>query len=152
MQTTYVRGRGNTIMPLAGAHLYKTFQVAAPIQTHFRKATCEEVGCLAHHYGWQTTVDESTDQGPAQAYYIRNQSGRRFKEEKTEAGLTCFTFEPGQTCFDSDQHVTSLERPYLFVVRDGDWRGNPRHTRPYRHANGDDWCDNFANHLDRLPR
>ena len=33
-----------------------------------------------------------------------------------------FTFEAGQQCF-TQHHVP--DRPQFFVVRDGDWRGNP---------------------------
>lgn len=147
----YVRGRGNTILPVGGAHLYKTWQVAAPRATHFRRATCEEVGCLNHHHGWKTVVDETTDLGQRQAHYIRRESRRRYVEERTPAG-TVFTFEAGQVCFNAGQHVVSLERPFLYVVRDGDWRGNPRGTPARRHANPHDWADECAEHMDRLDR
>lgn len=92
-------------------------------------------------------MDESTDLGQQQAHYVRSVSGRHYREDRTPAGLTEFTFEAGQTCFG--EHKTRLDKPELFVVRGGDWRGNPRHER-HVHANADDWVDDFATHQDKL--
>lgn len=128
---------------------YKTYEIAAPRSTHFRAATCAEADCRYHVNGWQTAVDESTDLGKQQAYYIRNQSGRRYSEDRNlTPGLTLFTFEPGQTCFAADRHVVPLDRPALFLVRGGDWRGNPTGELVRRSA--DDWVDDFATHQDKL--
>lgn len=122
----------------------KTYEVAAPLKTHYRPATCAEVECGSHTRGWQSFIDESTALGQKQAYYIRKQSGRRFTEERLETGITSFTFVPGQTCFGA--HQVALDKPRIFLVRDGDYRGNPRGTRPRVHANGLDWVDDFATH------
>ena len=138
------------VPPAMPASAYKTFQVSSPVSTHFRPASCEEAGCLAHAHGWATMCDESSDQGQRQAYYIRKQSGRLFVEARTELGITRFTFEAGQRCFASDDHRVPLERPELYIVREGDWRGNPRGIEPRFHARPADWVDEFANHQDRL--
>lgn len=128
----------------------QTFQVLAPKATHFRQATCAEIDCPHYLHGWRTTIDESTELGQQQAWYVRNQSGRRFTEDRDQApGLTTFTFEAGQRCFG--QHQVRLDKPELFIVRDGDWRGNPSGRRR-QHANADDWVDDFANHQDKLAR
>ncbi|WP_225840314.1 hypothetical protein [Streptomyces sp. NK08204] len=63
---------------------------------------------------------------------------------KTDAGLTVFRFESGQRCFA--EHYT---RPEIYLVRDGDWRGNPtgrrrQHTRPA------DWVEDMAENQGRL--
>jgi hypothetical protein len=121
----------------------KTYEIKAPVTTHFRIGTCAEAQCRAHVNGWRTAVDESTDLGRGQAHYIRHSSGRKYVESRTEDGLTAFEFEAGQTCFR--QHQVRIERPELFVVREGDWRGNPRGF-VRRHNNADDWVDDFANH------
>jgi hypothetical protein len=135
--------------PKLPAAEYKTYSIVSPLSTHFRRGTCEEAGCLAHRHGWQTAVDESTDMGQRQAHYIRKVAGRRFTERRTELGLTAFTFEAGQRCFA--EHQVSLERPELYLVRGGDWRGNPRNeTR--RHSGPDSWVDDFATHQDKLAR
>ncbi len=140
--------QGMRIVPEAPAAVYETYQIAAPTSTHWRDATCEEVECHGHLFGWRTTVDEMTDLGQAQAYYIRHDRTRRHVEERMPDGLTRFTFEHGQTCFEP--HKTRLERDELFVVRGGDWRGNPTGQQPYLHRRAEDWVDAFANNQDRM--
>jgi hypothetical protein len=44
-----------------------------------------------------------------------------------------------------------LERPELYVVRGGDWRGNPR-GEVRRHSGPDSWVNDFAEHQDRIAR
>jgi hypothetical protein len=118
---------------------YKTYDLSAPLATHFRKATCQEVECRAYAHGWVTNVDTSTPLGAKQANYIRLHSGRQFKASQL-GGLVAFTFPAEQQCFA--QHRVPLERTPLLVVRGGDWRANlgliRRHTRPA------DWVDDFA--------
>ncbi len=133
------------IQPKMPAHAYTTYQIAAPVSTHFRAGTCDEAGCLAHRHGWATTVDESTTLGQGQAHYVRKESGRRFVESRT-GGLTTFTFEAGQKCFAT--HQVPLERPELYIVRGGDWRGNPR-GEVTRHR-PDTWVEAFAEHQDQI--
>lgn len=124
----------------------KTYQIVAPIASHFRPATCAEVDCVHYLEGWASPINESTELGKTQAWYIRNQSGRRYREDRGQApGITLFVFEPGQQCFNSASHRMKLDRPSLYVVRGGDWRGNPTgQTR--MHVNADDWVDDFMNH------
>jgi len=63
-----------------------------------------------------------------------------------EDGLCVFTFYPGQQCF-TQHHVS--DRPQMFVVRDGDHRGNP--TRRQRiHSQGKFWVEDFAEHQAKL--
>ena len=125
----------------------KTYAIHAPLSTHWRTASCEEVGCLAHHNGWVTKVDEATELGQRQAGFIRYRAGRPFTEIR-EAGITVFTFPAGVECFT--QHKTRRARPSLFVVRRGDWRGHfgtqTVHTSP------ENWVSDFAGHQDRLAR
>lgn len=124
----------------------QTYTVAAPFSTHFRKGTCEEVGCPAHELGWRTVVDETTDLGQRQAHYIRAVAGRHFTEERDPAG-TAFTFPAGQECFAN--HQVTLDRPELYVVRNGDARGNPDGT--YReHTRPEFWVEEFAETLDNV--
>jgi hypothetical protein len=139
----------------------KTYQVAAPRSTHTRPATCAEVDCGHWRHGWATRVDERTDLGMAQAAYIRaecvsastpaspaGRARRRYVETRTPEGLTEFAFPGGQQCFAED-HRVPLERPELFIVRGGDWRGNP--TGQHRqHKRPDDWVEDFAEHQQRI--
>lgn len=107
-------------------------------------AACEQVECEAWRNGWQSAFDEATELGKQQAAYVRQRSGRTFRELKTAAGLTVFRFEPGQRCFR--EHQT---RPQIFAVRDGDYRGNPtgRHRTHQRPA---DWVEDFGENQLRL--
>lgn len=132
--------------PLLPVQAMQTYEILQPVRSHFRVAPCSDVNCKAQANGWVTRIDESTPLGQRQAYYIRKQSGRAFKETR-EANLVVFSFEPGQLCFAS--HKVPLDRPAFFVVRGGDFRGNPsgfgrEHTRP------EFWVEDMSSHLDRL--
>lgn len=134
--------------PQLPAEAVKTYAVYTPLKTHFRSATCAEVGCPHYLAGWRTIVDESTDLGKRQAGYIRTKSGRAFTEVKNQSGLTEFLFKPGQTCFSS--HKKKMDYDPICVVKDGDWRGNPRGTDAVIHKRSDIWVEDFAEHQDRL--
>ena len=156
------------IDPALPVQMVKTYGIDAPLATHWRKATCAEVACKAHTDGWITMIalagitigpllDTPTrhlailkrikDQDEARAYYIRHLSGREFTEHVDETGITVFDFPPGQDCFVP--HKIRIDRPELFVVRGGDFRGNP--TREVRlHDTSDDWVEDFSLHQDAI--
>lgn len=142
------------IIPALPSQHFKTYEILAPLSTHFRPATCEEIECPAYVNGWKTIVP--ADSGAAQ--YIRSgTSGRRFVEAQSpyeiENGLTDgmaeFIFEPGQKCFASDKHRVPLEREPLYIARGGDARGNPLRERRV-HTRPEDWTEDFAEHLDKV--
>lgn len=141
---------GQRIAPALPAGAYKTYQVLSPVQTHTSPATCEEADCQALANGWRTTVDERTSLGQEQAYYIRHDRSRRHFETANPDGLTTFEFPAGQTCFA--QHRVSLDRPELFLVRGGDWRGDPSGAKPYQHSSPESWLDDFGTHQDNVAR
>ncbi len=140
----------NRVQPKGRPEQYRTFQIAAPQSTHFRRASCSEVECRSTREGWMTPVDETTELGQAQAHYIRTDSGRSFREDRDDAGRTIFTFGPGQRCFV--EHQVRIARPEIYLVREGDWRGNPRGTRPYRHTKPEHWREQLAENQDALRR
>jgi len=122
---------------------YKTYQIQQPRTEKTRIASCEAAGCPNWEFGWRTVVPLNSPQ----ADYIRKESGRKLTEEPDmSSGMTCFTFYPGQQCF-AEHHVP--DRPQLFAVRDGDWRGNPTGRRRM-HSNGKFWVEDFAEHQARL--
>ncbi len=133
-----------------GPQHYKTYQIAAPVSTHWSKVTCAEFQCADHVSGFRATIDERTELGQMQAHFIRKESGRRFTEVKNEAGLTLFTFEPGQTCFRAAEHRRRNERPELFIVRSGDWRRMDIFGKPRVHDRPADWVEDFAVHQGRI--
>lgn len=131
-------------LPAQGpAQAYQTFSVKSRPDRLIR-TVCERVACQAWRSGWESAIDERTDLGKAQAAYIRTQSGRTFKEQKTAAGLTVFRFEAYQRCFADHQ-----TRPELYVVRDGDYRGNPT-GRKRQHTSAADWVDHMQEEFGRF--
>lgn len=137
----------NRIPPNLPVTAMKTYQLAAPRSTHWRPATCTEVDCAAQANGWVSTLDPDTDLGKRQIAYIMRESGRRFAYEVLESGLVQITFQAGQQCFA--EHVLPREREPLYLVRDGDFRGNPT-GRVQQHTRPDDWVDDFATHQQHL--
>lgn len=135
------------LTPALPPQAMKTYALAAPLQTHFRPATCAEVDCPNYLHGWRTVVDETSELGREQAAYIRTQAGRRF-EATREGGLTTFTFEAGQECFAT--HQQPLEREPIYLVKEGDWRGNPRGTSPRVHTRPEFWVEDFGTHQQHL--
>lgn len=127
------------IAPALPVQDYRTFALRAPRSTHFRPATCAEVACRAHEHGWVTVLPTDGEQ----ALYVRSASGRSFREELRGPGLTAFVFPPGQTCFAASSHRVPLEREPVYLVRDGDWRGNPTGRRRV-HTRAQDWIEDFG--------
>lgn len=135
----------NRIEPQMPASAYKTYALAAPLATHWRKATCVEVDCPDYLNGWRVRVEGLDDQ----LLHDARRYGRH-RELPVAEGETWLVYEAGQPCFRAAQHRKRIERPELYIVRDGDWRGNPRGTQSRRHARPEDWVDDFANHQGRL--
>lgn len=133
----------NRLDPAMPVSAYQTYEVRAPRDVQQRSA-CEQANCQAWRYGWESVIDESTLLGQGQAAYIRTQSGRTFREQRNDAGLTVFRFEAHQRCFAD--HGT---RPELYLVRDGDWRGNPT-GRQRQHTRAQDWVEDFGEHLQQI--
>lgn len=138
--------RLNRIQPALPVGAYKTYQILAPRDTHFRRVSCEEYACANYANGWKSVINEATDLGRQQAQYIRFYSRLKFTEER-QADLTVFVFRSGQQCFE--QHRERIDKPEIFVVRGGDWRGNPT-GQVRRHVKSSDWVEDFAEHQDRI--
>jgi hypothetical protein len=136
-------GEAFRLQPAGPASAYQTFSIQSRPDQAVR-TVCEQVACEAWRQGWESLIDESTDLGKDQAAYIRMQSGRTFREQRTAAGLTVFRFESGQRCFAD--HKT---RPELYLVRDGDHRGNPT-GRVRQHTRAQDWVEHVQQDLERF--
>lgn len=134
--------------PMLPASARRTFSILMPAETHWRKATCKEVDCPRYLEGWRVRVELLDDRQKAQ---IRR-GGWRFRELAVGPGETWWVFEAGQRCFTADQHRVQLGKPELFIVRDGDHRGNPRGTPVLKHKRPESWVDQFSEHQDQLAR
>ena len=158
------------IAPKMPPSAYKTYALSLPPQTHYRVATCQEVTatcnailkgsvrlgtaeycgeehCGQYAHGWLTTIDVSTELGQRQANYIRLHSGRSFTVFNADGPIVQFKFDSHQKCFA--EHQLSLEREPLYIVRGGDWRGNPRRELR-QHTKAAYWIEDFANHQQKL--
>lgn len=133
-----------------GAENYQTFQIAAPVQTHTRKASCEEVECAQYLNGWRVKLDLSSDLGQRQAHYIKHQSGRSYKVVGQEGGLVVLEFNGNQECFQ--EHRVPLDRPAVYRVKGGDHRGNPLRTLTRIHKKPEFWVEEFAEHQDKIDK
>ena len=144
------------IVPRLTPDQTRTYQIVAPLPTHFRPATCEEVDCAAWRNGWITTVLPGTPEH-AQVLALRGRysmiKGRRQLNDPTnpdsgwfvdpthaanEDGTVSFQFTAGQPCFRRAQHRKSLQREPFYRVRDGISAPISRRSR--------DWVNDFATH------
>lgn len=128
--------------PLMPSEAYKTYAVVSPLSTHWRPATCAEVDCPHYLKGWRTRVETLTPD----LLHAAKTSGRRYTVQQVADGETYLVFPAGQSCFAVSRHRMQAGRPPLFVVRDGDYRGNPRGTKTRVHMSPDNWLDDFATH------
>lgn len=144
----------NRIRPALPAQSYKSYSMLFPLRTHWRKASCAEVECDHYVMGWDTVVDTATELGRQQYDYLHGDRTRSFTETKEGYTLVKFHYGPGNRPFAGPRHdhVIKIAREPLMVVRDGDWRGNPRGTEPLIHRNAENWADDFATHQNRLAR
>lgn len=134
--------------PQMPAGAYQTYEATAPLTTHWRPATCAEVECRAYMQGWHSDVPPgSADEKRITDSYRPGE----YRLERTPEGFHRYYFPAGSTCFRAVHHKLPLERPALFTVRSGDWRGNPdgnvrQFTKP------EDWVDHFAHHQDGISK
>lgn len=131
----------NRVAPLGPPAAYMTYSISMGRDVEV-VAACKDVGCEYWRDGWDSPVDERTEQGRMWAHMIRHDPAMRrdFKELRREDGVTIFRFAPYQRCFQEHRTV-----PDLFVARDGDWRGNPT-GRGRVHSSGRDWAEDFIEH------
>jgi hypothetical protein len=143
-------GAVQRIAPLLPATAMKTFEVRMPLSTHFRPASCQESDCNHWRDGWVTgfsDVDLPHKWEAAQTYGgIAHRRGLRFTVQRVGNTVT-FTFPPGQQCIEG--HRVAIDRPPLYIARDGDWRGNPRKVSRL-HANAQDFREDWLTTEDRF--
>lgn len=138
----------NRIEPGLPAVAMRTHAIIAPLKTHFRTATCEEIDCQAWREGWGLAKKHLNEEDVARFKAL----GFRFTTLQIKEGEDHLWFEAGQTCFrgKAGEHHTRVDRPELYVARDGDWRGNPLGTEPTVFSSADSWADSLNTNLERL--
>ncbi len=137
------------LTPAGPAQAYQTFEIKTPHGPSFeRPATCEEVDCDAWRNGWVTRVPFGS--GLAEAVV---NSGRPYAETTgLDTAEREFMFAPGTPCFRSSTHRIAIrpDQPQVFLVKDGDWRGNPMGTRPRVHQRPEDWVEHAQEVTDNV--
>lgn len=137
--------RMNRIQPNGRVQDYKTYQIVSPLNTHWESATCKEVDCPDYLKGWKLRVEGI----PPEMLHAARTCGRRFTELDVTENEHWLIFEAGQPCFRAHEHRRLLDKQEIFVVRDGDFRGNPtgnvrKHTRP------EFWVEEMSENLDDI--
>ncbi len=138
----------NRLPVAAPASMYQTFSIRAPKSTHWQPATCEEVSCEYYTRGFKVSLDESKPVGSGNAAMLRADKTRTKREYRDEFGMTIFEYPPGTKCMN--KHSKRLEKPEIFIVRDGDHRGNPKGTPTRTHTSADSWVEEFSETQDKI--
>lgn len=138
------------VQPKMPVQAYQTFGLKQPLATHWRRATCEEVGCKKYLKGWKTTFVPGTPKGEQIRHTIKTSPIKRKYTVLRLADRIEVVFEPGQQCFLQDHpttaHKTTVGRPQIHVVRRGDWRQG----WDGRTVSPSEWLDRFVTNQDKL--
>lgn len=149
------RIRGHKLVrptPVTPVHKMLTYQVASPRSTHTRPATCEEYKCkeFFSKTGWTITVAVGSDKIEHVKQLMRGELDgikRLNAKVQRDGTLVHIVFPPGTPCTRATRHRVNLNRPELYVVRNGDWRANLGVAR--QHKRPELWVEDFATTLDK---
>ncbi len=129
-----------------------TYAVKSPRSTHTRPGTCEAARCKAFRIGFRLTLPANSDRIAHAKQFIKGELDgikRSFTLER-DGNLVHLWFPKGTPCTRATKHRVSLQRPELYVVRGGDWRGNTGTIR--KHKVADHWVEDFEENLARSRR
>lgn len=139
---------------LVPLHLKKGYVLLAPLATHWRPATCEEVRCRAFTDGFEIVLPDSPGRVERIAY-LRADRSRVSTEWRRPDGAVVFRFPPGTRPFagatEHENHRVRIDRPEICAVKDrltdpaSQW---VVHDGP--NGGADNWVDDFAGHQDKL--
>lgn len=135
------------IQPVGQVQDYKTYQIMSPLKSHWRPATCAETDCPQYLKGWRIRVEGL----PPEMLHTAKTSGRKYTELNVAEGENWLVFEAGQPCFRAHEHRAILDKQELFIVRDGDFRGNPT-GQVRKHTRAEHWVEDMAENLDSVNR
>lgn len=131
--------------PMGQPYQYKSYRFIRPA-SHWRKATCEEVGCPHWANGWRVRIQGLTDHD----FYTATHCGRKYREVQIRDGESYLEYEAGQPCFEAHKHVMEVGIEPIYLVQRGDYRQYVEHPR--RHANIQNWMEDFAEHQEGIRR
>lgn len=141
----------NRATPHVSPEKMVSFHVLAPLDTHWRRASCAEVGCPDHERGWTIAVAAVTLDDVDKFKRL----GYRFAAVDGSDGPVLM-FEAGQRCFRYTQHRVPLDREEIFLSRPGDWRvplSRVEHdfgAPPRTFSSAEAFADALHTHLDQF--
>lgn len=138
-------------MQLMDIHAYRTYSLRRPPgAVSKQRITCEQASCEGLRNGWVTRLNLTLDEHrEAHAWIMAGRSGKRFIDitKDGDAPIVSLLFASGQECFAT--HVRRVDWEPLYIVRDGDARGNPTGWGR-RHVKSDHWVEDCAENQDKL--
>jgi len=152
MPPRFIPPRLNRITPRLGPEYYQSYTMSLPLSTHWRPATCEEVDCPDFINGFVLTVDTSTDLGQKQYYYVTHDKSRKYSMQRLNQYTYKFIYGPGNNPFagPAHEHRLPIGREPYWLVRGGDWRGNPRGIETRVHTKPEFWVEDCADNQQKL--
>lgn len=121
------------IQQRGGAIPAQTFRATAPLSTHWRQATCDEVDCPQFLNGWKTVLPQGSD-----LVAVLKGSGRAYATERVADGLVEFVFPAGQPCFKASTHRIQTGRPAILL------HGPRDNQRDLRAVGDSEWQERFT--------
>lgn len=120
--------------------LSRTYRLARPLRTHWRRASCEEVRCPNFLNGFMVHKEALTGQQQSALEH----SGRPFQMLPKAEGETYYVFAAGTPCLRHNSHRVQNDRPELYLVQHG--------LRPVERRESDGWINDSGEHLERVRR
>jgi len=108
----------------------------APIGSHFRPATCEEVNCDDYTHGWDTLIPPTLPGQQLVAMIREVYQPGQYTVTQDELGGTVYRFAAGTPCLRRVRHRIRSERDYLYLA------GN------HGFVPSDEWADRLNDRLD----
>lgn len=134
-----------------GPEYYQSYTASMPLSSHWRRALCEEVDCSDFLSGFVFTCDISNELGVKQYQYLAKQDKDRSPSiQRVSEHIFKFVYKPGTPCMKRGDHRLPIGKEPIFLVRGGDWRGNPRQIATRRHTSAEFWVEDFAQNQDRI--
>ncbi len=142
------------ITPTLPVKARQTYRISKPVATHTRPATCAEVDCPEFLNGWVTRLPV----GDPRIALLKDAAAGRVdglkREMRDVTGIGSaeaeFLFNAGSPCLKARTHRISVDRPEIYLVRGGDWRGSTGLIR--KHDRPEHWVEDMQENLDAVAR
>lgn len=127
----------------------RTHHILAPLSSHWRKATCEEIDCPEFRKGYGIPLKSLDDEDLGLIRRFVETYRIRCSRVEVENGEWHLWVEAGQRCLRASTHRLRLDREEHFLTRNGDWRGSDG-ADPLVFSGADAWADHLQTCLDNI--